>query len=180
MVRYLKTLGAIWFMAALAAGAAQAQSVTGTFASIDGGTLSVEDWRGQPVLVINTASQCGFTPQLRNMQRLHEAYAGQGVVVLAIPSDDFNQELETGAAVKDFCEVQFGLTLPMADITSVVGASAHPFFQQVRAQTGFEPNWNFNKILIAPDGTIAGTWRSRVRPDAQIITRKIEAYLAGG
>lgn len=154
-----------------------ARGVGGTFASIDGGTLSVEAWRGQPVLVVNTASQCGFTKQYDALQQVYDRYRAQGLVVLAVPSDDFNQELASAAEVKEFCELNFALDLPMTDITSVRGAGAHPFYRAVRAQTGFVPAWNFNKILIAPDGSVAGTWGSSVRPDARRITREIESYL---
>ena len=147
------------------------------FANIDGGTLNLSQWAGQPILVVNTASRCGFTPQYEGLQALYDAFRDKGLVVLAVPSDDFNQELDSADAVKDFCEITFGLDLPMTDITPVKGTDAHPFFQSVKAQTGFSPKWNFNKILIAPDGSVAGTWGSTTRPDARPIRRAIEALL---
>lgn len=164
-------------LAVTLSGPAQSLPVTGTFASIDGGTLSVEDWRGSPVLVVNTASLCAFTPQYDGLQALYDRYRDRGLVVLAVPSGDFRQELENEAEVKDFCEVNFDLDLPMTEITSVRGEAAHPFFAAVRSATGFEPNWNFNKILISPEGDVIGTWRSMVRPTAPAITRVIEAEL---
>ena len=94
---------------------AQAAPVGGTFESIDGGTLRIEAWRGQPVLVVNTASQCAFTPQYEALQRVHDTYKGRGLVVLAVPSDDFNQELDSEAEVREFCELTYGLDLPMTD-----------------------------------------------------------------
>lgn len=148
-----------------------------TFSNIDGGTLSLSTWSGQPVLVVNTASRCGFTRQYKGLQELYETYKDRGLVVLAVPSDDFNQELESAEAVKDFCEITFGLDLPMTDITPVKGADAHPFYQSVKAQTGFSPKWNFNKVLIGPDGSVAGTWGSSTVPTSRSITKVIEGLL---
>ncbi|SFB85294.1 glutathione peroxidase [Tropicimonas isoalkanivorans] len=160
--------------------AATAGPVGGTFASIDGGEISLEDWRGRPVLVVNTASRCGFTGQYDDMQALYDAYRDRGLVVLAVPSDDFRQELDSDAAVKDFCEVNFGLDLPMTTITSVRGGDAHPFYEDVRAETGFAPRWNFNKILIGPDGEVVNTWGALTNPRAPQITRQIEPLLNRG
>jgi glutathione peroxidase len=154
-----------------------AKSVTGTFPSIDGGTLSVEAWRGHPVLVVNTASQCAFTGQYAALQKVYDTYKARGLVVLAVPSDDFNQELDNAKEVKEFCELNYDLDLPMADITHVRGPSAHPFYAAVKAETGFEPAWNFNKVLIGPDGQVVATWGSAARPDSRKITKEIEALL---
>ncbi len=148
-----------------------------TFTDIDGGVLDVSAWAGQPVLVVNTASQCGFTPQYRALQELYDTYKDRGLIVLAVPSDDFQQELDSAEEVKDFCEITFGLNLPMTDITSVKGPGAHPFYQTVKAETGFAPRWNFNKVLIGPDGAVAGTWGATVKPTARPIKRAIEALL---
>ena len=156
---------------------AAARDVGGTFASIDGGTLSIEDWRGQPVLVVNTASQCAFTKQYQGLQALYDQYRDQGLVVLAVPSDDFNQELASAEAVKEFCTLTYDLNLPMTDITSVRGAAAHPFYRAVKAETGFEPTWNFNKVLIAPDGSVAATFGAMVQPESRNIVGQIEALL---
>ena len=98
-------------------------------------------------------------------------------MVLAVPSDDFNQELSSAAEVKEFCELTYGIDLPMTDITHVRGPQAHPFYQAVKAATGFEPGWNFNKILLGPDGAVVGTWGSATRPESQTILREIEALL---
>lgn len=148
-----------------------------TFSSIDGGTLDLADWEGQPVLVVNTASQCGFTPQYKGMQELYDRYRKDGLVVIAVPSDDFNQELESAEEVKEFCELTYGIDLPMTDITPVRGSDAHPFYKKVRAETGFVPKWNFNKVLLSPDGSVAATWGSTTRPTARSIVREIEALL---
>ena len=148
-----------------------------TFASIDGGALHMQDWAGQPVLVVNTASQCAFTDQYDGLQALYDRYRDRGLIVLAVPSDDFNQELGSAAEVKEFCEISFGLDLPMADITRVKGPRAHAFYAYVKEQAGFVPSWNFNKILVTGDGDIAGTWRSGTRPQSKKITEAVEAAL---
>jgi len=146
------------------------------FDLIDGGTIALDDWKGKPVLVINTASLCGFSGQYDDLQALHDAY-GEKVLVLAVPSDDFQQELADDKAVKEFCAVNFDLTLPMTVITPVLGSAAHPFYQWTARQTGWAPGWNFNKVLIAPDGQIAGTWGAGTNPRSTQIEGKIEAML---
>ena len=157
--------------------AVQAAPVSGEFASIDGGTLPIEDWRGQPVLVVNTASQCGFTGQYASLQKVFEDYSDRGLIVLAVPSDSFNQELNTADEVKEFCELNYGLTLPMTDITPVTGPEAHPFYKSVAAQTGFVPGWNFNKILLDSKGSVVATYGANVKPDAPKLLRQVETLL---
>ena len=163
----------------LGATAANAEPLTGTFPSIDGGTLSLEDWRGKPVLVVNTASRCGFTHQYDDLQALQDRYDAAGLVVLAVPSNDFRQELGSNEEVKEFCEVNFNLTLPMTTITAVRGPEAHPFYQQLKDVAGFTPMWNFDKVLIGPDGTVAQTWRSITSPTSSAVTDRIDALLTG-
>ncbi len=149
-----------------------------TFGAIDGGTLSSADWAGRPVLVVNTASLCGFTKQYDDLQALHDSYAPEGLLVLAVPSDDFAQELGSEAEVKEFCAVNFDLTIPMTEITSVRGPGAHPFYRWLAEEHGFAPNWNFNKVLIGPEGEVVGTWGSMTKPTSRAITGPIEALLA--
>lgn len=161
----------------LLAKAVQATPLSAEFASIDGGTLSLDDWRGQPVLVVNTASLCGFTGQYADLQDLHETYEARGLVVLAVPSNSFNQELESAGEVKEFCEFNYDLTLPMTDITDVKGPNAHPFYQAVAAETGFVPSWNFNKILIDPEGSVVATYGSGTKPNAPKLITQVEALL---
>jgi len=164
-------------MAAGAAGGAGAGALAERFDSIDGGTLALSDYAGRPVLVVNTASLCGFTPQFDGLQALYDTYRAQGLVVLAVPSDDFRQELASADAVKEFCAANFDLDLPMTGITRVTGPAAHPFFARVKAETGFEPAWNFNKILLDGDGRVVATWGSMVAPQSAPISRAIEALL---
>ena len=145
--------------------------------SIDGGQYDMADWRGRPVLVVNTASLCGYTPQYEELQALHEEYGPRGLVVLAVPSDDFSQELATDAAVAEFCELTFGLTLPMTTITPVRGTQAHPFYRWLRDTYGFEPGWNFNKVLLDGEGRMVQSFGSNTRPTGTRIRREIEALL---
>lgn len=159
------------------AGLAQAAMTSFTFPSIDGGQIDLDDWRGQPVLVVNTASRCGYTSQYDGLQELYDTYRDRGLVVLAVPSNDFRQELATDAEVKDFCEVNFGLDFPMTTITSVLGETAHPFYKWLNTEVGFSPSWNFNKVLIAPDGTVAATFGSNARPMSRPVTEAITALL---
>jgi len=169
---------AVWVFAAIfGAGMTMAGTVRETFSNIDGGVIDLADFAGKPVLVVNTASQCGFTPQYDGLQALYDAYRDRGLVVLAVPSDDFQQELASADAVKDFCETNFGLTLPMTDITRVTGPEAHPFFARIKADTGFEPAWNFNKVLLDGQGNVVGTWGSGVKPQSGQIVGAVEALL---
>ena len=149
-----------------------------TFASIDGGTIDTERWQGKPYLVINTASRCGFTKQYAGLQKLYDEYRIQGFGMIAVPSDDFNQELDSDAEVKSFCEINYGINMPMSETMSVRGSEAHPFFKDVKALSGFIPKWNFNKILIGVDGKVVGTWGSTTKPMAAQITKAIENELS--
>lgn len=160
----------------LAAALPVAAAETFRFNSIDGGEIDLADWRGKPILVVNTASLCGFAGQFDGLQDLHERF-GDAVLILAVPSDDFNQELASEAEVKDYCALTFDITLPMTEITSVRGAAAHPFYDWVRSETGFVPGWNFNKVLIGPDGGIVGTFGSNVGPESRQIAGQIQAML---
>lgn len=148
-----------------------------SFPSIDGGTIDLDDFAGRPVLVVNTASLCGFAGQFDDLQDLHDSYAARGLVVLAVPSDDFRQELASAEEVKEFCAVNFDLTIPMTDITPVTGASAHPFYQWLAAEHDFVPTWNFNKVLLGPDGDVVRTWGAVMRPVAEPVVNEIEALL---
>lgn len=168
---------AIFTLSLLMGSSGFAAPMSHDFASIDGGTLEMSQWQGRPVLVVNTASRCAYTGQYAALQELYDTYRERGLVVLAVPSDDFRQELGSADEVKEFCELTFGLDLPMADITPVTGDKAHPFYREVRDATGFSPRWNFNKVLIAPDGTVAQTWGSGTRPMSQAIIRAVEANL---
>ncbi|WP_375342245.1 glutathione peroxidase [Yoonia litorea] len=147
------------------------------FASIDGGDIRLSDWAGRPIMVVNTASLCAFTDQYAGLQALYDRYRDQGLIVLAVPSDDFNQELGSNDEVKDFCEVVFGLDLPMTEITPVRGRKAHPFYRSLAQSAGFTPRWNFNKVLLDGTGDLVETFDSRIDPMSPQVLRQIEALL---
>jgi glutathione peroxidase len=161
---------------ALAAAPALAAEPSFTFRAIDGGSYDSAEWRGKPVLVVNTASLCGFAPQLADLQALSDAYAGRAVV-LAVPSDDFNQELASESEVKEFCAVNYDLTLPMTGIEHVAKGEVHPFYAWVKAEHGFTTGWNFNKVLIGPDGEFIKGWGAVTNPGSAAITSEIDALL---
>ena len=148
------------------------------FASIDGGSYDTAKWRGKPVLVVNTASLCGYTPQYADLQALSDHY-GDKAVVLAVPSDDFNQELGSAAEVKDFCELNYKLTLPMTTIAHVAAGELDPFYAWLSDTTGFVPAWNFNKVLIGPDGAFVQAWGSEAQPMG-VVKDAMDAVLAAG
>ena len=147
------------------------------FKSIDGGIIDTNDWRGKPYLIVNTASKCGFTRQYAPLQKLYDRFHDQGLQMIAVPSDDFNQELDTDQEVKAFCELTYGIDMPMSITTSVKGNQAHPFFKAIKKETGFVPSWNFNKVLIDRDGNLAATWGSTTNPMSTKIITAIKASL---
>lgn len=152
-----------------------------TFTAIEGGTLPLSDYRGKVVMVVNTASQCGFTNQYAAMQSVWQRYRDDGLIVLAVPSDDFNQELATEAAVQAFCETTFGVDFPMTSITPVSGARAHPFYAWARRELGAlsAPRWNFHKYLIDRQGRLVAAFSTTTAPDSRRVRMEIEQLLAG-
>ncbi|MEK9758982.1 MAG: glutathione peroxidase [Paracoccaceae bacterium] len=147
------------------------------FEDIDGGQISLGDLRGKAVLVVNTASRCGFTSQYAGLQKLYDTYKDEGLEILAVPSGDFRQELKSEDMVKQFCEINYGLTIPMTTITHVKGPEAHPFYKWIREEYDFVPSWNFNKILLDQEGKMVASFGSTARPSGWRITRKINALL---
>ena len=152
------------------------------FRAIDDGIIRLADFAGQPVLVVNTASRCGFTYQYDQLQALYDAYRGQGLVVLGVPSGDFNQELATEAEVQYFCEVNFNLDFPMTAITPVRGTAAHPFYAWAANDLGRSkaPRWNFHKYLVDGSGRLVGAWGSRTEPMSAPIRDEVEKLLGAG
>jgi len=147
------------------------------FKSIDGGIIDTNDWRGKPYLIVNTASKCGFTRQYAPLQKLYDRFHDQGLQMIAVPSDDFNQELDTDQEVKAFCELTYGIDMPMSVTTSVKGDKAHPFFKSLKEESGFVPSWNFNKILIDRNGNLAATWGSTTNPMSAKIVSAVKSSL---
>jgi glutathione peroxidase len=181
----MRWLPAVVTAVATLLGAASGQSAPRSmhdfaFTSIDGEPLPMRAFAGRAVLVVNTASFCGFTYQYAALQSVWETYRERGLVVLGVPSNDFGgQEPGTAAEIKDFCEVNFAVDFPLTEKQVVKGPDAHPFFKEIVATlgAGAAPRWNFHKYLVTPDGRLAGAWPSRVEPAAREITAAIEEVL---
>jgi glutathione peroxidase len=167
----------------LMAGGASAQPAQTAFDftldSLEGGTLPLSTFRGRALMVVNTASFCGFTPQYAGLQRLHDRYKSRGFAVLGVPSNDFNQESRDAARIREFCETTYGITFPMATLTSVRGAAAHPLFAWLAARAGGPPRWNFHKYLVGRDGRSVRAFPTSTEPDSPVLTRAVEAALEG-
>jgi glutathione peroxidase len=151
-----------------------------SFSSIDGGALPLSDYKGKAVLVVNTASFCGYTPQYEGLQSLWSEYKDKGLVVLGVPSNDFGaQEPGTAEEIKDFCETNFDVDFPLAAKEVVKGSDAHAFYKWAADVKGDEnaPRWNFHKYLVAPDGTLVNAFPSRVEPMSKELVGAIEAAL---
>ncbi len=147
--------------------------------SISGDIIDLNDFKGKPVLVVNTASYCGFTKQYDDMQELWERYKDKGLIVLGIPSNSFNQEKKVNSEVKKFCEVNFNINFPLTEITDVKGDNAHEIYKWAKENYGKSavPKWNFYKILINKEGIIEDTYASLTNPTSKKITKKIESLL---
>ena len=147
--------------------------------SISGEIINLSEYKGKVVLLVNTASYCGFTPQYDNLQKLWHKYKNDGLVVLGIPSNSFNQEKKGNKEVKQFCEVNFNINFPMSTITEVKGDNAHEIFKWAKTNHGKSaiPKWNFYKILINKEGKIEDTYSSFTSPTSNKIISKIEELL---
>ena len=147
--------------------------------SISGELIDFKDYKNKAVLVVNTASYCGFTKQYEDLQKLWEIYESKGLIVLGIPSNSFNQEKKSNGDVKKFCEVNFNINFPMSAITDVKGEKAHEIFKWAEENYGKSaiPKWNFHKILINKEGKVEDTFSSLTKPMSQKITSKIDKLL---
>ena len=151
-----------------------------SFNAIEGGDLPMSQFKGKAVLVVNTASFCGYTPQYEGLQSLWTEYRDKGLVVLGVPSNDFGaQEPGTEAEIKDFCEANFDVDFPLTAKEVVKGSGAHPFYQWAATEKGASnaPRWNFHKYLVAPDGSLAEAFPSRVEPLSEELVSAVEANL---
>ena len=135
-------------------------------------------YAGQVVVVVNTASFCGFTPQYKGLEALHAKYKDRGLVVLGFPSNDFSQEPDSNAKIADFCDSTFGVKFPMFVKTTVRGADASPLFKQLAEQTGTSPKWNFYKYVISRDGKDIKSFSSMTGPQDKNFVQEIEKQLA--
>ncbi|HKJ18133.1 MAG TPA: glutathione peroxidase [Xanthomonadales bacterium] len=152
-----------------------------TFRSIDDATMPLERWRGQPILLVNTASECGYTPQYEKLQRLYHEYHQSGLVLIGMPSNDFGgQEPGSEAEIKSFCTQKFDVTFPMTSKQTFNGPDAHPMFVAMVEEFTEDvlPRWNFCKYLFGKDGDLVETWPSEVAPDDSEFRRIIEQNLS--
>lgn len=148
-----------------------------SFKDIDGNNLKFKDYKGKVLLIVNTASFCGFTSQYKAMQALWDDYKDKDFVLIGIPSNDFYQESDTEKEVKNFCERTFGVNFPMTSITSVRGKDAHPFYKWAKLTYGTKtvPKWNFHKILIDKNGKVVETYSSMTKPTDDKVVSKIDS-----
>lgn len=151
------------------------------FKSIDGEAIRLSDYNGKVVMVVNTASHCGFTGQYKELQALYDEYKDKGLVILGVPSADFGgQEFDTEDKVQAFTDENYSITFPMTAISSVKGSNVHPFYQWAAKQGGFlsGPKWNFHKYIIAGDGSFVQGFVSTTSPTSKKVKKVIEAELA--
>ncbi len=151
------------------------------FTAIDGTALPMSTFAGKVVLVVNTASFCGFTKQYDGLQKLYATYKDRGLVVLGVPSNEFGQQ-EPGknSEIAEFCQGAFNVTFPLAEKTDVTGPAAHPFYKWVVAVlgSGAAPKWNFHKYLVGADGKLIASFATAVEPGSAKVVQAIEAALA--
>ena len=150
------------------------------FKDLDGSSLKLSEYRGKVIVVVNVASQCGFTKQYEDMQNVWEKYQSKGIVMLGIPSNDFGkQEPGSNKDIKNFCEAKFGISFPMTEKVSVKGSDAHPFYIWARENHGKSaiPKWNFHKIIIDRNGKIAETFASITNPSSKRFIKALEKLI---
>ena len=150
------------------------------FNDLDGSPLNLTEYKNKVIVVVNVASQCGFTNQYEDMQKIWEKYQARGVIMLGIPSNDFgNQEPGSNQEIKNFCEAKFGISFPMTEKVSVKGESAHPFYKWAKENHGKSavPKWNFHKIIIGKNGKIVDTFASITNPSSKKFVEALEKAL---
>ena len=147
--------------------------------SINGELINFKEYKNKAVLVVNTASYCGFTNQYQELQELWDNYKSKGLIVLGVPSNSFNQEKKNNDEVKEFCEVNFNINFPLTTITEVKGDNAHDLFKWAKKNHGKSaiPKWNFHKILINKEGRVEDTFTSFTNPMSKKLVGKIENIL---
>ena len=150
------------------------------FNDLDGSPLNLAEYKGKVIIVVNVASQCGFTKQYEDMQKVWEKYQVKGVIMLGVPSNDFGrQEPGSNEEIKDFCEAKFGINFPMTEKVSVKGENAHPFYLWAKKNHGKSaiPKWNFHKIMIGKNGKVVDTFASITNPSSKKFIIALEEAL---
>lgn len=145
--------------------------------TLQGEKINLCDYQDKPILVVNTASKCGFTPQFEALESLYNKHKAQGLLVIGFPSNDFRQDPGDNKAIGDFCKMTYGVKFPMATKSAVTGVNANPFYKQLAAKSGTAPKWNFYKYVIAPGGKVVTAFESTVSPDSAELTGKFKPYL---
>lgn len=145
--------------------------------TLQGKKVDLCAFQDKPILVVNTASKCGFTPQFESLERLYEQYQAKGLLVLGFPSSDFKQEFQSNKEIGDFCKLTYAVKFPMVTKSSVTGSAANPFYLQLIQKTGQAPMWNFYKYLILPNASEVYAFSSDVKPDSAEILNKLKPYL---
>ena len=150
-----------------------------TIESISGDEIPLAHYKDKVVLLVNTASQCGFTPQYAGLQKIYDRYKDDGFVVLGVPSDDFNQELSSDDDVKKFCEIRYGVNFPLTSIQKIKGDGAHPLYKWISGNTSVigQPRWNFHKYLISKEGQILNWFSSMTSPTSEGLLKQVEEAL---
>jgi len=150
-----------------------------SFEGLRGGALDLKQFAGRPLLVVNTASKCGFTPQYKGLEALYKTYGERGLAIIGVPSNDFaNQEPGTGDEIAEFCEINYGVTFPLAAKVPVTGDEAHPFFKWIAAERPLaRPRWNFHKYLFDGQGKLVEAAASVTSPQAASLVKAIEKLL---
>lgn len=147
------------------------------FKTLQGESINLCDYRDKPILVVNTASKCGFTPQFEKLEGMYSQYKDKGLLVIGFPSNDFRQELKSDSEIGSFCKLTYGVKFPMVSKGSVIGANANPFYKQLAAAAGQEPQWNFHKYVISPGGKSVQSFSSTTQPDDSAIVKLITPNL---
>ena len=151
-----------------------------SFTSIDGKVINLNEFKGKPILIINTASLCGFTNQYGDIETIHDNYKDKGLIVIGVPSNDFgNQELSSNAKVKEFCTINFDVSFLLTEITRIKGQNGHSFFKWIKEEAGFLafPKWNFYKYLISGKGELVSWYASTTKPVSVKINMDIKRLL---
>ena len=137
-----------------------------TFVDIDGKNLPLSQFKGKPLLIFNSASKCGFTSQYTGIQKIHENYKNKGLIVIGVPSDNFNQEPGNEEDIKKFCKVNFNISFDLTKKNNVVGSEVHPFFEWLDKNYNAKPKWNFYKFVINKDGKLENHFSSMIVPSS--------------
>ncbi len=146
------------------------------FKTLQGDTINLCDYQNKPVLIVNTASKCGFTPQFEALESLYKQHQSN-LLIIGFPSNDFNQELKSDKEIGDFCKKTYQVNFPMVTKTSVVGPAANPLYKKLTQATHQAPMWNFYKYLILPEGKKIYAFSSDVSPDSPELMDKLKPYL---